>query len=192
MEEIHDQEHEQRLIIAAQRGDEAAFSELFQMHYSFLFKYIIKMTFDPIIAEDLLQETMLKCYLHIKKYDGSSKLSSWMITIATRTYIDYLRKKKREKWLFKKAKQDCNDSIRWKVMQSGIEFNDVMEVISKLDAIYRIPLLLKHYYGFSYEEIGKMIEIKEGTVKSRVHKCVQLIRKEMDDFDEKRYGKQSS
>lgn len=191
MEEIHELEHEKRLIIEAQHGDETAFSELFQMHYSFLYKYIIKMTFDSIIAEDLLQDTMLKCFLHIKKYDGSSKLSSWMITIATRTYIDYLRKKKRENWLFKKAKQASNDSVKWKVRQSGIEFSDVMEVISKLDTIYRIPLLLKHYYGFSYEEIGRMIDIKEGTVKSRVHKCLQLIRKELGDFDE-RYGKQSS
>ncbi|MGM9924528.1 MAG: RNA polymerase sigma factor SigY [Bacillus sp. (in: firmicutes)] len=191
MERSNEMEYEQTLIAAAQDGDEAAFSELFHMNYAFLYKYIVKMTCNPSVVDDLLQDTMLKCYLNIKIYDNRSKFTSWLITIATRTYIDYLRKRKREKWLFRKAEQHCSDSMKWQIHKQGIEFNEVMEVISKLDAAYRIPLLLKHYYGFSYGEIAAMIDIKEGTVKSRVHKCVQLIRKELNDFEE-RYGKQDS
>ncbi|WP_332604035.1 sigma factor-like helix-turn-helix DNA-binding protein, partial [Bacillus sp. S1(2024)] len=43
------------------------------------------------------------------------------------------------------------------------------------------PVLLRHYYGYTYAEIGVMLQIKEGTVKSRVHKGLQQIRKEWDD-----------
>ena len=174
--DIEDEEH---LIGRAQSGDEEAFVELFQIHYSFLYKYIIKMTFDPLIAEEILQETMLKCYLHIQKYDGSSKLTSWMITIATRIYIDYLRKKKRERWLFKKTKENYSDVLRWQMQHNGYEYDELMEIIQKLDANHRISLLLKHYYGFTYEEIAEMLGIKEGTVKSRVHKSILLVRKEL-------------
>ncbi|MCM3236491.1 RNA polymerase sigma factor SigY [Heyndrickxia oleronia] len=166
-----------KLIDRAKSGDEEAFVELFQTHYSFFYKYIIKMTFDPVVAEDIMQETMLKSYLNIQKYDGSSNWTSWIITIATRIYIDYLRKKKRERWLFKKTKENYSDLLRWQLLHSGYEYDDIMDIIHKLDANHRIPLLLKHYYGFRYDEIAKMLGIKEGTVKSRVHKSILIVRK---------------
>jgi len=58
----------------------------------------------------------------------------------------------------------------------------VMEVIQKLEAIYRIPLLLKHYYGFSYEEIGQMMMIKEGTVKDFISNIENNMLRQGDDL----------
>lgn len=178
-----EQNKEEILLSQAQQGDELAFSQLIQLHYSFLYKYLIKMTCDSDLTEDLLQETLLKGFLHLNKYDGSSKFSSWLITIATRNYLDYLRKKKRERWLFKKVEKQYDESLRWQMRQNNT-FSEVIEIIAALDAHYRIPVLLKHYYGFSYMEIGEMMDIKEGTAKSRVHKSLQLIRKEMKKIDE--------
>ncbi|MGM9927422.1 MAG: RNA polymerase sigma factor SigY [Bacillus sp. (in: firmicutes)] len=183
-----DVNQEQHCIDRAQSGDKEAFTELFHLHYSFLYKYILKMTFDPLVTEEVIQDTMLKCYLHIQKYDNRSKFSSWLMTIATRTYIDYLRKKKRERWLFKKEVEQQRSSMHYHLQMNGKEYSDVLEEIRKLEPILRIPLLLKHYYGFSYEEIGVMLEVKAGTIKSRVHKGVTIIRKELA-ADEKRTEK---
>ena len=176
-----DVKKEQLLIVKAQKGDQEAFTELFHAHYSFVYKYIIKMTFDPYVAEEILQETMLKCYLHISTFNGSSKFTSWIMTVATRTYVDYLRKKKRERWLFKKAADQKYFTIQWNIQQNGKEYADLLEEMLNLDPLFRIPIVLKHYYGFSYEEIGEMLNVKTGTVKSRVHKGMKLIRKELSD-----------
>ncbi len=172
---------EQIFINQAKLGDQQAFTELFHMHYTFLYRYIIKLTLDSYIADEIMQETMLKCYLRIGTFDGSSKFSSWMITIATRTYIDYLRKKKRERWLFKKAEVEAKSTIAWDVKMVDSQYEEVIEGMKNLDPLYRIPILLKHYYGFTYDEIGNMLKVKSGTVKSRVHKGIKVLRKELNE-----------
>lgn len=172
---------EHQLITLAQQGDEAAFTALFQRHYSFIYNYLIKMTFNPMIAEELLQETMLKGYLQITSFNHQSKFTSWLITIATRTYIDLLRKKKRERGLFKRAADEHSSSLKWELQLKKVDFNEVMEAISTLKPLYRIPLLLRHYYGFTYVEIGEILNCQEGTAKSRVNKSIKLVRKEMQE-----------
>jgi len=54
-----------------------------------------------------------------------------------------------------------------------------LDALSKLDNIIRFPLLLKHYYGYSYEEISKKMSIPLGTVKSRIHNGLKFLRKEL-------------
>ena len=92
---------ELEIIKYAQQGDQDAFAKLFQIHYSFLYKYVLKMTLNQQTAEDLVQDTMLKGYDNIKQYNGQSKFSTWLITIATRLYLDQQRRKKRE-WFWQK------------------------------------------------------------------------------------------
>ncbi|MFP9035666.1 sigma factor-like helix-turn-helix DNA-binding protein, partial [Enterococcus faecalis] len=71
--------------------------------------------------------------------------------------------------------------IKWDVSAKGAEWSETLDLFSKLDPKLRTPVLLRHYYGYTYAEIGVMLQIKEGTVKSRVHKGLQQIRKEWDD-----------
>ena len=74
---------EKDLIRKAKKGDTLALSKLLQQNYSFLLKYLMKATLHPQIAEDLTQETMMKCIEKIQLYNGESKFSSWLITIGT-------------------------------------------------------------------------------------------------------------
>ena len=177
------EKHEELLVKKIQAGDEEALAELLHIHYAFLYRYVLKMTMDAVVAEEIVQDTMLKAYLHMKQFNGKGRFTTWLMTIATRTYVDSLRKKKRDSWLFRKAADEHNQLLKWQIESKNQEFDEVMEVIQKLDAIYRIPLLLKHYYGFSYLEIGQMMMIKEGTVKSRVHKSLNMVRKEINKYE---------
>lgn len=63
--------------------------------------------------------------------------------------------------------------IKWDVSVKGGEWSETLGLFSKLDPKLRTPVLLRHYYGYTYAEIGLMLQIKEGTVKSRVHKGLQ-------------------
>src|SRR5699024_11441526 len=111
----------------------------------------------PQIAEDLTQETMMKSIEKIQQYNGKSKFSSWLITIATNLFIDHQRRKKREtKWL---EQEQALRKMKWKVANQGEEWTDVIDVLAQIDEKTRTPIVLKHYYGYSYKEIGKMMGI---------------------------------
>ncbi|MEX2104811.1 MAG: RNA polymerase sigma factor SigY [Bacilli bacterium] len=168
---------ELELIKQAIRGDSLALSMLLQQNYSFIIKYAMKMTMNPQIAEDVTQETMMKCIERIHLYNGQSKFSSWLITMATNLYIDQLRKKKSEhNW---REQEQTLRKMKWHVGTMNEEWTEVLDALSHMSEEVRVPIILKHYYGYSYDEIGQMIGIAEGTVKSRVSNGLKNIRREL-------------
>ena len=169
------------LIQQAKNGDTLALSKLLEKNFSFLVKYLMKITLHPQIAEDLTQETMMKSIEKIQLYNGKSKFSSWLITIATNLYIDQQRKKKREtKWV---EQEQALRKMKWHVANQNEEWTDVLDVLAQIDDKIRMSIVLKHYYGYSYKEIGKMMGIAEGTVKSRVSNGLKMVRKELAEHE---------
>jgi len=172
---------DQRIIQQAQQGNAAALAELLRDHYTFLHKYLLKVTLDPSLAEDICQDTMLRGMEKIALYNSSSSsFSSWLITIATRLYIDRVRRSKREKEWGLRQQQGIR-SIRWQFESRNEEWNDVLDALSRLPSPQRVAVLLKHYYGYGYEEIGAMLQIPEGTAKSRVAYGLQQLRRELGE-----------
>jgi RNA polymerase sigma-70 factor, ECF subfamily len=178
---------ERELIRRAKKGDHAAFAFLFKQHYPFLVKYLIKVTMNKDQAEELAQDTMARIVEKIHLYDDKSKFSSWLITIATNRYIDIQRKKGREKnW----QKEQANfRSLKWSMESRNEEWNDVLAALSTLEDGVRLPIILKHYYGYSYEEISNMIGLPLGTVKSRTHHGILRLRKELKLDEQKTTAK---
>ncbi|MGW6001816.1 sigma factor, partial [Bacillus subtilis] len=68
-----DTHEEQRLIQQAKEGNDEAFTALFHYHYSFLYKYLLKLSLHPDLSEELVQETFLKGYIHLRSFQGRSK-----------------------------------------------------------------------------------------------------------------------
>lgn len=169
----------QELIERAKQKDKEAFATLFQMHYLFLYRYLLKLTLHHETTEDIIQETMMKCFLHINKYNASSSFSSWLITIATRTYFDILRKKKHEREWINHQMEAGKHQLSWQLQSINERWSDMMESFSELKPDVRCALLLKHYYDYSYDEIAQMTGEKCGTIKSRVHYGIAHVRKEL-------------
>jgi RNA polymerase sigma-70 factor, ECF subfamily len=168
---------EKKWIKLAKKGNHEAFAILFREHYPFLVKYLIKVTMNRDQAEELAQDTMARCVEKIHQYNGRSKFSSWLISIATNRYIDLQRKRKREKdW---QMEEMSVRKLKWEIESRNEEWNDVLAALSTLSEDIRLPIILKHYYGYSYEEIGHMTEVPPGTVKSRVHHGITRLRKEL-------------
>lgn len=173
--------NEQAWIELAQGGDQSALAKLLHANYAFLVQYLIKITLQPPLAEDVAQETMIRAIEHIERYNGTSKFSSWLITIATRIYLDILRKEKREhKWHEEEASLR---KLQWEANSKGERWFDSVEALSKLQEEMRIPIILKHYYGYSQMEIAKLLELREGTVKSRIHYGLQQLRRELNKHE---------
>ncbi|MHC0036825.1 RNA polymerase sigma factor SigY [Pseudoneobacillus sp. C159] len=168
---------EKNLIKSALKGDATSFALLFHENYPFLVKYLVKISLNIDLAEEIAQETMAKCMEKLHLFNGKSKFSSWLITIATNVYFDYLRKEKREKnW---QLQEQAFRKIKWQFESRNEEWNDVLSALGKLSEEVRIPIILKHYYGYSYEDIGHMMKLSAGTIKSRVHNGILAVRKEL-------------
>ncbi|WP_374056310.1 sigma-70 family RNA polymerase sigma factor [Rossellomorea sp. FM04394] len=144
---------ERDLIKQAKKGNHEAFAILFREHYPFLVKYLMKVTMNRDQAEELAQDTMAKCVEKIHQYNGKSRFSSWLISIATNRYIDLQRKKKREQnW---QNEEVYGRKLKWEMESRNEEWNDVLAALSTLSEDIRLPIILKHYYGYSYEELVK-------------------------------------
>lgn len=170
------------MISQAQQGDAAALAVLLREHYPFLYKYLIKATLDPLLAEEIAQDTMVRCMEKIGTYNGTSAFSSWLITIGSRLYIDRKRRWSREaQWREGQMQEQGNRRVRWSFESRNMEWSEVLDALSRLSSAHRMAVLLKHYYGYSYDEIGEMLEIPSGTVKSRVAAGLGQLRKELNE-----------
>lgn len=176
-----EREVERELIKEAKKGEDEAFTHLFQENYLFLYKYLIKLSLRPDVTEDLIQETMIKAYTHLHSFKGESKFSTWLIAIGSRLYLDQQRKEKRQRQIVEKARNEAIRKMKWKLSLKGEDWPESLELFSALDPELKAPIMLRHYYGYSYPEIAKMLNIKEGTVKSRVHTGLNKIRKEWSE-----------
>jgi RNA polymerase sigma-70 factor (ECF subfamily) len=170
---------EEHLIEEAFAGNRHSLARLLYDNYEMVFKYLIKFTLNKSLAEDLVQETMVRAIEKFELYDPvKAKFSTWLIAIAQNIYLDGMRKRKREK----KYMED--DPQLEDLCSLQAEYNEdwhrVLEALSHLSEESRFPLVSKHYYGYSLEEIAKMMMLPLGTVKSRIHNAIQAVRKELD------------
>lgn len=172
---------ESREIMAAKRGDGDALARLLHEHYLFVFKYMLHVTLHRQTAEDLTQDTMIRAIEKIGLYDpNKSRFTSWLITIATRLYLDYKRKRQRELM----SADELTRSLRWQMESSSENWSIIVDALARLPDHTRAAVVLKHYYGYGYEEIADILKLPAGTVKSRVHHGMSGLRKEWVTHEE--------
>ncbi len=170
---------EEKLIKLAQKGDKTALGKLLQSNYSILKGYLLKMTMNEALTEDIVQETMVKAIMNIKKYKPKGKFSTWLITIATNYYRDKLRKDKRlvleDDYSLYESANDLEQSV-----MNKMDIEKINRILHKLPEEKRMVFVLKHYYGYDYKEISEIVKCPIGTVRSRLHYCIKEIKLQME------------
>lgn len=164
---------EEQLITRAQAGDPAAFSSLVRSHQNRIFGFITYLCGSADEATDLTQDVFIKAWQALPDWRPEAKFSTWLTQIARNTTIDALRR--RNTVVF--ASLDEEDENRQLVETSAgpqdslINSQDYQQLLLALDTInpnYREILLLRELEGLSYSEIATILEVSEGTVKSRL------------------------
>lgn len=169
---------ELELINKAKDGNKSALNTLLKDNLNILKGYVVKMVGDPHLAQDIIQDTMLKAVININKFQPRAKFSTWLVKIATNVYRDYLRKNKSFE-LVDENFIDKGKKVEDIVIES-YEYKEIMKIILKLPYEKRAVFILKHYYGYKYEEISEIIDCPLGTVRSRLHNAVKYIIKEIE------------
>lgn len=171
---------ERQLIEAAKQGNRSACQTLFAQNYRFVTNYCIKMTGSIDKAQDIVQETFLRAVIHMEKVQSDKKFSTWLITIATNLFRDELRKQKRKSPEPLEDTLESHDPTPEEATMINLEYQELLDVLQVLSYEKRSVFILKHYYGFSYEEIAEMSDCPIGTVRSRLHNAMKGITVELE------------
>jgi RNA polymerase sigma-70 factor, ECF subfamily len=169
---------ELELINTAKKGNKSSLNTLLTENLNILKGYVIKMTGDPHLSQDIIQDTMLKAVLNIKKFEPKAKFSTWLIKISINVYRDYLRKSKT--LVINEETLEENIHRFEDVTISRLEYEEILKIVQKLSHEKRSAFILKHYYGYKYEEIAEILGCPVGTVRSRIHNAVKQIITEME------------
>jgi RNA polymerase sigma-70 factor (ECF subfamily) len=166
------------LIEKAKQGNKSSINTLLSDNYGILKGYIIKMTGNPELSQDIIQEAMLKAVVNIGKFNPEAKFSTWLIKIATNTYIDYLRKNKTVELIDEtlESKEEGPETTAI----NNIDYREAMSILLALPYEKRAVFILKHYYGYKYEEIAQILNCPVGTVRSRLHNTIKHIVSEFE------------
>lgn len=170
---------ENELIIKSKQGNKSALNTLLTNNYPLLKGYIMKMTCDPHLTQDIVQDTMLRAVLNIEKFKPEAKFSTWLIAIATNLYRDYLRKNKNITFQEEDPEIPSPESTEDSVINK-LEYRAVMKILMEMPYEKRAVFILKNYYGYKYQEIADILKCPLGTVRSRLHNCIEYLLKTLE------------
>jgi RNA polymerase sigma-70 factor (ECF subfamily) len=177
---------ERDLLVNAQQGDHQAFAHIVQSYQRPVYNLCYRMLGDQAEAEDATQETFIRAYTNLDRFNTDRKFINWVLTIASNHCVDRLRKRRinwssleDEPLVEKVPMPESIDPHRSAVRQ---EMSDqVQALIDQLPPDYRTPLVLLYWYGYSYEEIAEILDITVPAVKSRLHRARKRLAKMMTD-----------
>ena len=181
------------LVTRAQQGSEKAYRELLGRYQRPVFSIIYRMIRDREQAEDLAQETFVRVFNNIDRYDPRFKFSSWIFKIATNLTIDHIRRKELdtvsidgsrnavtaeqiEATSITIASPDENPEELLEAKELGEEIEGA---IGKLRPEYKAAILLRHVEGREYQEIAEILSLPLGTVKTYIHRGRNELREQL-------------
>jgi RNA polymerase sigma-70 factor (ECF subfamily) len=173
---------------------ESFFEREVMQHLDALYRTALRMTRNPQDAEDLVQETMLRAFRFLDRFEPGTNLRAWLFKILTNTYINRYRKASSEprvdslddseelslyRYLDSEA-ASRGGSVEAQVLDRFAE-QDIKTAIEALPPQYRITVLLADVEGFSYNDIAEITNVKKGTVMSRLFRGRRLLQKALVD-----------
>lgn len=178
------EEHD--LILKASKNDVSAFEELILPYTNQLLSYTFRMLKSREDAEDALQETYLKVYKSLDKFEGNSSFKTWLYKVATNVCLDMLRKQKRQTHQSLNVTDEDGEheiSIPDETYSPEISakksaaMDALKKAMDSLNEEHKIIITLRDINGLSYEEIAEATETNVGTVKSRINRARIHLRK---------------
>jgi RNA polymerase sigma-70 factor, ECF subfamily len=175
------------MVTQVKKGDQEAFEGIVELFKDKIYRHCIRMVGNEYEAEDLAQETFLRAYRSIDKYNGEYKFSTWIYRIATNLCIDRLRKKKPDYYLDAEvpgtegatmySHLPADQPLPEEMVTENEQWNELQAEIMKLPEKYRTAIVLKYVEDLSLEEISHIMEIPVPTVKTRIHRGREALKK---------------
>ena len=163
---------ELNIVHRAQRGDTAAFGQLVEAYQGQVYRLALHMGLSPADAEEASQDAFIAAWKGLPRFRGDSRFSTWLYQLSTHAAIDLLRREK---------KYRNNTDIEDTVLVDAASPQETVEKQETADAVQaalqalspqaREILLLRYQAELGYEEIGAVLGLPSGTVKSRINRA---------------------
>jgi RNA polymerase sigma-70 factor, ECF subfamily len=173
-------------------GDRDAYAVLVRRHERRLVGFLVRMVRDRETALDIAQETFVKAWQALARYDPHWKFSTWLYSIASNAAIDHLRSRRMRLTSLDEPIEMGDSEMQREIASPDQGPADIVQgdelrvrleaAIAQLPAEHRRLLLLRHPVGKSYEEIAQMTRLPMGTVKNRIFRARQRLKELMGDL----------
>jgi RNA polymerase sigma-70 factor (ECF subfamily) len=153
-------------------GDHEAFRALVDRYKDNVYRHCFYITRDEDVAEDMTQETFIRAFRHLRRYDAQKgSFKTWLYTIATRVCLEHLRK-------VKPLPLEDEDIV---VSQNAAtdqlaKDNEVHDAVLRLKPQYRTVVALHYWHGYSYEEIAQCMDVPIGSVRGWLYRAKKQLK----------------
>lgn len=175
-------------------GDKDAFRVLVERHSRSIFRVVYRMTGNQQDSEEIVQETFLRAYKSLEKFESRSNFGTWLYRIAVNRALDFLSSKKAQmqiKDTYHIADSPDSDESRQvqlpspspgpdRVLISGEIKRKVAQAMTLLTPAERVAFTMRHMEGQSIEEISRALNLKAGAAKNCVFRAVQKLRRQLE------------
>jgi RNA polymerase sigma-70 factor, ECF subfamily len=170
-----------------------AFKALYKRYELAIFNLILKYTGDKCLAQDLLQETFTRIWFAAHSFNKEKgRFKTWLFTIALNITKSEMSKKQysyyyldiSEKNIADTGLEDTEEEMPDTRMANIETARHVKHALSKLEPFLREIIILKHYQQLKFSEIAQITNTPEGTLKSRFHRAILLLKEHLTGIDE--------
>ena len=198
MEQTHSQLSD-RAVLRRAATDQAQLGILVRRYRSQLYNFVYRFVSDRETAEDIVQETFLRCMRHKHQFPNIEQVSTWLYTIAGNLAKTELRRRKRWHWIPIGPSPDDEERTSFfepvdrgrmpgETTDADTVRSSVVDAIGDLPEEFREAVELRDLAGLSYDDIAKIIDCPVGTVKSRVNRGRQRLQKELKSLADEVIG----
>ena len=183
---------DEELVKRCAGGDREAFNDLVVKYQKKVFSVAYRFVGDPEEANDLAQEIFTAAYQNLKSFRGDSKFSTWLFQIATNRGKNRFKYLKRRGFFTNKGSSETDDegdqshralpdqTANPEELLSGNQIRKaVIEAINELEPDHREIVILRDIEGLSYDEIARILDLPEGTTKSRMHRARMVVKEKL-------------
>ncbi|MCC6300276.1 MAG: sigma-70 family RNA polymerase sigma factor [Anaerolineales bacterium] len=179
-------------VIQAQQGSDAAFTQLVEEHQTHVYNLCYRMLGEPELAEDAAQETFLRAYQNLHRYDRSRPFTTWLLSIGAHYCIDRLRRRKLSVFSMDEEREDGTvfeifdpASPDPEVEMTKREERDRLQrLLKNLDETDRAAVILRYWHDCSEVEIAESLKLTVSAVKSRLHRSRRALAGMWNDDEE--------
>lgn len=180
------------LIAAVLKGRKELFGDLVERYQGRLVNYLYRLLRDLAEAHDLAQDVFLKVYQALDRYDPRYKFSTWLFRVAQNAAIDQIRRRRLRLTSLDRPGPEGEEERTWEFpsgdpnpygdLRNRERGEAIQRAIDALPWEYRELIVLRHYAELSYEEIAGLKEMPLGTVKNKLFRGRQMLKKSLIDF----------
>ena len=170
-------------VIQAQQGSDEAFTMLVEEHQTHVYNLCYRMLGEPEAAEDAAQESFLRAYQNLQRYDRNRPFATWLLSIAAHYCIDRLRRRKLSVF---SLDEENDEGVTFEIADPASpnpeaesvkrEERDRLHILLKdLDATDRAAIVLRYWNDYSEIEIADSLNLTVSAVKSRLHRARRAL-----------------